>query len=84
MSGLLQDFVHIATFTYPHEYVVLKSLLEAAGISFVFENEATVTIVPYYSNALGGIHLKVHRDEVTAAVKIIKSLENDAPHLRIV
>jgi hypothetical protein len=80
----MKDFVLIATFTYPHEYVVLKTILFEEGIRFTFENETMVAITPFYSNALGGIRLKVHRDDATATIDIIKNLDEKDSPLRIV
>ncbi|MBC7605700.1 MAG: DUF2007 domain-containing protein [Burkholderiales bacterium] len=66
----MQDFETIAVFNYTHEIVILKHRLDQEGIHYYFENEATVSIVPFYSNALGGIKLKIHRNDFET-VKII-------------
>jgi len=80
----MKNSVVIATYTYPYEYVILKSILEEKGINYVFENETMVAITPFYSNALGGIKLKVHRDDAKATIEIIKDLEQNNANLRIV
>lgn len=80
----MKDFVLVATFTYPHEYMVLKTILTEEGIRFSFENETMVAITPFYSNALGGIRLKVHKDDVMATIDIIKNLDEKGSPLRIV
>ncbi len=79
----MKDFVTIKTFTYPHEYAVLKLLLDQEGISYFFENETMVGVFPFYSNALGGINLRVHQKDKDKVLKIIDDL-NTNPHLRIV
>lgn len=79
----MKDFVVVATFTYPHEYTVLRHILEDEGIPHVFENETIVNVTPFYSNALGGIRLKVHREDAEAAIAIIKNMDNKGS-LRIV
>ncbi|MGX7667877.1 DUF2007 domain-containing protein [Flavobacterium pedocola] len=79
----MNDFVTIAVFDYPHEITVLKHLLDQANISHYFENETIVDFAPMYSQALGGIKLKVHPDDVEAVKEIVKNL-NDDSHLKIV
>lgn len=75
----MTNFVKIAAFTYPHEYVVLKLLLEQEQIRFFFQNETVIGIVPFYSNALGGIFLKVHPEDVSEAQKILDAFKNENP-----
>ena len=70
----MQDFQTIATFNYSHEIVVLKHILNQEGIAYFFENETTLSIVPFYSNALGGIRLKVHPADFEAVHKILEEL----------
>ncbi len=80
----MEKFVIVATYTYPYEYVVLKIILKEKGIPFIFENETMVAITPFYSYALGGIKLKVHRDDVKATINIIEDLGQKNSNLRIV
>ncbi len=70
----MKDFVQIARFTYQHEIVVLKHLLEVEHVPFFFLNETLVSTLPFYSNALGGIILFVHQNEMKKATKIIEQL----------
>tara|TARA_B100001146_G_C16201191_1_gene444858 strand:+ start:2229 stop:2468 length:240 start_codon:yes stop_codon:yes gene_type:complete len=79
----LEQFVTIATFTYPSEYAVLRLLLEREEIPHVFQNETMIGVLPFHSNAVGGIRLKVHESDVTKATEIITQL-NQSDHLRIV
>lgn len=80
----MKDFITLAVFTYPHEYAVLKLLLEQEHINHFFENEMMIGVFPFYSNALGGIHLKVHRNDLERAREIISSLDNTTSPLKIV
>ncbi|MEL4307040.1 DUF2007 domain-containing protein [Joostella sp. CR20] len=80
----MKNFVLITTYTYPHEYVVLKFLLTEEEIPFYFENETMIGISPFYSNALGGIKLFVHRDYANYVRELIKDLEAPDSHLKIV
>lgn len=79
----MNDFVTVAVFDYPHEITVLRHLLDQSEIQYFFENETMMNIVPMYSQALGGIRLKVHPMDVEAVRDILKKLEDDS-NLRIV
>lgn len=79
----MRDFITIATYTYPFEYTILKLLLDQEGISYFFENETMIGVFPFYSNALGGINLKVHKTDKKKVLQIIKDLNTNS-HLRIV
>ena len=78
----MENFTIAATFTYPHEYAVLKLLLEKENIPHVFENETMVHVSPFYSNAIGGIKLKVHKEDYETVKKLIDRL--NAGDLRVV
>jgi hypothetical protein len=79
---MMEDFITIAVFNYPHEITILKHRLEMEGISYYFENEATAAIAPMYSLALGGIRLKIHPNDSETVKTILKEL--DDPFLKIV
>ena len=74
----MENFVTIAIFTYPSEYAVLEHLLQQAEIPYVFENETMISVLPFHSNAFGGIRLKVHPDCSNQAKEIIENLDNSA------
>ncbi len=80
----MKDFVLLATFTFPHEYAVLKLLLDQEDIHYFFENETMVGVFPFYSNALGGIHLKVHKQDRDRALEILNSHNGNSSPLKIV
>ncbi|KVV13471.1 DUF2007 domain-containing protein [Flavobacterium sp. TMP13] len=77
----MKGFKTIAIFNYQHETVVLKHLLEQDEIPYFFENETTLSIVPFYANALGGIKLKIHHSDFERVQTFIDNLNNP---LRIV
>jgi len=79
----MKHFITAATFSYPHEITILKHLLLGAGLSFYFENETMATVIPLYSQALGGIKLKVHLNDLDTVKDILKQL-NTNTHLKIV
>ncbi|UPZ16749.1 DUF2007 domain-containing protein [Flavobacterium humidisoli] len=72
----MESFKTIAVFNYLHETVVLKHLLEQEEIPFFFENEMTLSVMPFYSNALGGIKLKVHPNDFEQVQEILDNLNN--------
>jgi len=74
----MEDFITIARFTYPSEYVVLELLLQQENINYVFLNETAITILPFHSNAFGGIRLQVHENDKEKVIKIINDLDRDA------
>ena len=74
----MKDFITVARFTYPSEYAVLKLLLERAEIDFVFLNETAINVLPFHSNAFGGIRLQVHKKDKEKTIKIINDLDKDA------
>ncbi len=80
----MKDFRLLAIFTFPHEYAVLKLLLDQEGINYVFENETMIGVFPFYSNALGGIHFKVHKEDFERAKEILESLDGTSTPLKIV
>jgi hypothetical protein len=79
----MSEFVTVAIFSYPHEITVLKHLLDQTEIKYFFENETMMNIAPMYSQALGGIKLKVHPNDVETVQQILKKL-NDDSNLKIV
>lgn len=79
----MKKFVTIAIFNYPHEITILKHRLEQEEIQFFFENETMMNIVPMYSQALGGIKLKVHPEDEALAKEILTEF-NGNENLKIV
>jgi len=70
----MENYKTIAIFTYSSEYTVLKHLLQQRNIRFVFLNETMISILPFHSNAIGGIRLNVHKEDVIIAKEIIDNL----------
>jgi hypothetical protein len=72
----MESFKTIAIFNYQHETVVLKHLLEQEQIPYYFENEMTLSVVPMYTTALGGIKLKIHPNDFDEVQQILDNLNN--------
>lgn len=79
----MENFQLVAIFTYQSEYAVLELLLQQNGIRYVFLNETMISVLPFHSNAVGGIRLKVHQEDLEKTKQIISDLENSS-ELRIV
>lgn len=73
----MEDFQTIAIFNYTYEIVVLKHILEQEKIQYFFENETMSSIAPFYSNALGGIKLKIHPNDFEKVQNIIDELNSN-------
>ncbi|WP_163409434.1 putative signal transducing protein [Flavobacterium ajazii] len=72
----MESFKTIAIFNFEYETVVLKHLLEQEGIPYFFENEMTLSVVPLYTTALGGIKLKVHPNDFEQVQEILDNFNN--------
>ncbi|WP_374957528.1 DUF2007 domain-containing protein [Gilvibacter sp.] len=72
----MERFETIAIFTYPSEYTVLEHLLQQQAIRYVFQNETMISVLPFHSNAIGGIRLKVHPQDKETAIQIIEDLKS--------
>lgn len=57
---------------------ILKSRLEAEGITCMLQDEQTVTMYWFWSNAVGGIKLKVPAEEVERARHLVKQMDEEA------
>ncbi len=79
----MEDFITVARFTFPSDYAVLELLLQQEEIRYVFLNETVINILPFHSNAFGGIRLQVHKEDEERTIKIINDLDK-AASLKIV
>lgn len=68
------DFVTIARFSNAFDMHVVKGRLEADGIECFVRDEHTITAIPIYDIALGGIKLQVREADVEAAKEILKTV----------
>ena len=68
----MDEFVTLKTFTYAHELSVIRGKLESEGIESVAQDELTAQVDPFYSNAIGGIKLKVRESDLVRAIQILE------------
>lgn len=74
----MDNFITVASFTYPHEAAVLKGRLESEGIECFLRDELTVQVYNFYSNALGGVKLQVHKNDAESVYYLLKDLGYNA------
>lgn len=79
----MKNFKTIAIFQYPAEYAVLQLLFDREEIRYNFLNETMISVFPFYSNAIGGIRLQVHIDDIEEAEEIMRHLDSPS-NLKIV
>ncbi len=71
---MIDNYTILATFPYSTEAQVTKSKLEGEGIQVMLLDEKTIDSDPLISQAIGGIKLLVHNDDVAEAVKIYNNI----------
>ncbi len=74
----------LAIFTYQYEYAVLEGLFREAEINYLIINDTLASILPFHSNAFGGIQILVHRKDFEEAKRILDSFTDTTPNLKIV
>lgn len=79
----MEHYKTIALFTYPSDYAVFRLLLDQHEIRYVFANETMICVLPFHSNAIGGIQLKVHPDDIIEATRLWYKW-NESSNLHIV
>jgi len=79
----MKHFKTIAIFSYAAEYAVLQLLFDQEEIRYFFQNETMISVFPFYSNAIGGIRLQVHVEDIAQAEEIIRNLDHPS-NLKIV
>lgn len=77
---MIDNYTILATFPYSTEAQITKAKLEAEHIRVMLLDEKTVDSDPLISQAIGGVKLMVHNDDVKEALKIynqIRAYEKD-------
>jgi hypothetical protein len=74
----MNDWITILTFTFPHEAHLAELTLQSEGIEVLIQDELTVQVNNFYSNAIGGVKLQVQEIDVEKAYQILK----DAGYIR--
>ena len=70
-------FVPLRSFdNYIPAHIMLQRL-EGEGIRAHLQNEHTITIDPFLSNAIGGIKLMVYKDQAERAMDLVNEFEKE-------
>lgn len=81
----MPKMITVLTVNLPHELALPKGLLEEKGIPYTVENEHTVGMHHFYSQALGGIKLNVPAEQFEEVRQLfidmgyLNALEPEAP-----
>ncbi|WP_299112503.1 DUF2007 domain-containing protein [uncultured Winogradskyella sp.] len=64
------NYTILAVFEYSTEAQLIKSKLDSEGVQTMLMDEKTIDSDPLISQAIGGVKLLVHNDDLDKAVKI--------------
>jgi hypothetical protein len=67
--------VTLKTFVYPSEALPIMARLQAEGIECYLDGDNTVSVQPFYSQAIGGVKLNIKLSDAERAIAIIKQNE---------
>ena len=67
-----EKLITVLTVTYSHELAIIRGRLESEGITCFAQDELTVQVNPFYSNAIGGIKLQVLSRDLGRTIEILK------------
>lgn len=62
----------LITFTYAHEAHLVKGYLESNGIEAIINDELTAQVANMYSNAIGGVKLRVSESDYNQGIQLLK------------
>ncbi len=71
-----EKLITLKTFESGFPANLLKSKLEASGIDSVIFNENMITLNPLYSNAIGGITVKIRESDLEKANEVLLEISN--------
>jgi DNA-directed RNA polymerase subunit RPC12/RpoP len=69
-----QSLIEVANYQYSSEAYLFKAKLESEGIEVFLQNENTINTEPAWSNALGGVKLFVHSEDVLQSRQILDAI----------
>jgi tetratricopeptide (TPR) repeat protein len=72
------DLTTVARFSFPVEAYLARTRLEWAGIPAFVADDRTVMANWLYSNAIGGVRLRVRECDVETAREILSSMDHDS------
>lgn len=75
------DFYTIVTYPYPHdaELVALKARLDQAGLDYYVMDHHFLSVVPFDTQAIGGVKVRVRGDQTGRALRLLRALQAERP-----
>jgi DNA-directed RNA polymerase subunit RPC12/RpoP len=71
------DFVAVKSFSNYIDAHIILGRLQEEGIQCWLKNEATTTIMPIWTTALGGIQLMINRNQADRATDLLSRFEEE-------
>jgi DNA-directed RNA polymerase subunit RPC12/RpoP len=71
-----EEFSNVAVFQYSAEAQILKGRLEAEGIQTFMIDNHTIDTDPLVSNAIGGVKLRVRKEDREEALRVLSAVSN--------
>lgn len=71
------DFIILKSFSNYIDAHLVLTRLKNEGVTCWLKNENTNTIMPIWSNAIGGIQIMVHRNSLQKAAYILKVMDEE-------
>ncbi|MCX6238462.1 MAG: DUF2007 domain-containing protein [Bacteroidia bacterium] len=68
----MENWPVLMTFTYPTEAHLVKGYLESNGIETIINDELTAQVANIYSNAIGGVKLRVSESDYNQGIQLLK------------
>lgn len=68
------SFSNVAVFQYSAEAQIIKGRLEAEGIKTFLVDNHTIDTDPLVSNAIGGVKLKVRKEDEEKALQVLEDI----------
>jgi hypothetical protein len=78
IASMTDEWVAVDNVNWVHHAMLLKSVLESAGIEVLVPDEHTLAVNPGYGSALGGVRIMVRAADVDKAKEILQSAGTDA------
>ena len=75
------DFVTLTTYPFPHdaELVALKARLDQAGLRYYVMDDNFLSVVPFDTQAIGGVKVRVWEPQLGQALQIWELLKEERP-----
>ena len=73
---MANTFITVARYQYSSEAQIIKGRLEADGVRVFLQDHLTIDTDPLVSNAIGGVKLKVLKEDILKANAILNTIKS--------